>query len=95
MFFLRALREVGILPIGSFPRIAFLVMFSGVVIAPLILFAIGGRDTHLANQPSILWSLLVILLFLLLSVGAGILRFMIGFRPVMDNSIGAGGRGYV
>lgn len=50
----------------------FLIMFTGVVIAPLLLLVLGGRDHTLLNQPSVFWPLSAIALFLVVSIGGGV-----------------------
>ena len=60
---------------GQFPRSVFLMMFIGVVVGPLVLFALGGRNPNTLGQHGLVWSLLGITLLLLISVGGGFWLF--------------------
>ena len=72
---------------GSFPRSAFLVMFTGVVVAPFVLFAIGGRNPNTLGQHGLAWSLLVAALLLLVSISLGCLMFRRDARVARELSI--------
>jgi hypothetical protein len=58
-----------------FPDSKFLLMFGAVVIGPLVVFALAGRDSQALTQPSLLWSELVLAVLMLLGVSSGIWRF--------------------
>ena len=53
----------------------FVGMFVGVVVAPLVLLAIGGRSPAALGQSGLIWSFAAIALLLLVSVGGGFLMF--------------------
>ena len=57
------------------PSSKFLIMFIGVVVGPLVLFAIGGRDSNILGQLGLAWSFLAITLLLLISIGVGLSMF--------------------
>ncbi len=57
------------------PDNRFLLMFGVVVMGPLVAFALAGRDPYALAQSSLLWSWLAISALLLISAGAGLLRF--------------------
>jgi hypothetical protein len=59
-----------------FPSLKFLVMFIGVVVGPLLLLAVGGRDLNTLWETGLAWSFLSIALLLFISLGAGFLMFM-------------------
>jgi hypothetical protein len=65
---------------GWFSNLKFLIMFIGVVVGPLALLAIGGRDSNALSETGLAWSLLAIALLLLISLGAGFSMFMRGAR---------------
>lgn len=87
MFIQDALLALGGVIKDKFPRLKFLIMFATVVIAPLILLVVAGRDNNLVNQPSIFWPIVAIILFLLISIGVGIFLFKQGGNASDDNSI--------
>jgi hypothetical protein len=58
-----------------FPSLKFLVMSIGVVVGPLLLLAVGGRDLTPLWETGLAWSFLSIALLLLISPGAGFLMF--------------------
>jgi len=58
-----------------FPSLKFLIMFIGVVVGPLVLLAVGGRDSKTLSEIGLVWSFLAISLLLLISLGAGFLMF--------------------
>jgi hypothetical protein len=69
------LQELKITFIDKFRRPTFLIMFIGVVVAPLVLFVIGGRDPNIPIQPALVWYLGAISLLLLAGIGIGYLMF--------------------
>jgi hypothetical protein len=58
-----------------FPSFKFLIMFNGVVVGPLVLLAIGGRDSNNPWETVLAWSFLAIALLLLISLGFGLSMF--------------------
>jgi hypothetical protein len=62
----------------KFPLLKFFLMFAAVVIAPLILFVVSGRNNNLVSQPSLFWPLFAIASILIISIGGGILLFKRG-----------------
>ena len=72
------------------PENRFSLMFSTVVVGPLVAFALAGRDPNMLSQPSLLWSLLAIPVLLLISVGGGLLRFKNAFHAAAGLSIAVG-----
>jgi len=58
-----------------FPNLKFLVMFIGVVVGPLVLLAVGGRDSNTMSETGLAWSFLAIVLLLLTGLGAGFSMF--------------------
>ena len=81
------LRELKATSAGQFPRSAFLIMFIGVVVGPLILLAIGGRSPNLLGPHGLAWSILAITLLLIISIGSGCLMFRRESRAAQDLSI--------
>ena len=69
------LRRLTATSAGQFPRSASLVMFIGVVVGPLVLFVVGGRNPNTLGQYSLAWSFLASALLLLVSVGGGCWMF--------------------
>lgn len=69
------LREIKAVSGVPFPRTEFLTIFFGVVVLPLVIFAIGGRPTNIAGQPALLWSFLTIGLLVLAGITLGIWMF--------------------
>jgi hypothetical protein len=69
------LREIKATSAGPFPRTTFLIIFVGVVVAPHIMFAIGGRPTNSLGQPDLVWSFLAIALLILTGIGLGFWMF--------------------
>jgi hypothetical protein len=72
---------------GRFRHTAFLIMFIGVVVGPLVLFVIGGRNPAALGQHGLAWPFLAIALLLFISVGGGFLRFRRESRATKDLSI--------
>jgi|GEM_PF-2590686 len=70
-----ALRGLKVTLADSVPRAASLIMLIGVVVAPLVVFAIGGRNANIPEQPALAWSFLAIALLLIVAVGGGFLMF--------------------
>lgn len=58
-----------------FQHKAFLIMFIGVVIGPLVLFVSSGRNPSTPAQPALIWFLSAIALLLTLSIGIGFSMF--------------------
>ena len=59
----------------NFPNTILFMMFTGVVIVPLILLAIGGWAPNTLWQSGLVWTLPAIAILLLISAGAGITVF--------------------
>ena len=57
------------------PGLKFLIMFIGTVVGPLVLLAVGGRDSKTLSETSLTWSFLAIALLLLTGLGAGFSMF--------------------
>ena len=70
-----ALRGLKVTLADSVPRFASLIMLIGVVVVPLLVFAIGGRNANIPEQPALAWSFLAIALLLIVAVGGGFLMF--------------------
>jgi hypothetical protein len=75
MFIQDDLRDLKSVSGDWFPSLNFLVMFIGVVVGPLVLLAVGGRDLNTLWETGLAWSFLAIALLLLISLGAGFLMF--------------------
>lgn len=75
MFFQHILREFKATCAGSFPRTAFLSMFVGVVVGPLVLLGLGGSSAHILPPLSLFWYFPAISLLLLSGIGFGFLMF--------------------
>jgi hypothetical protein len=69
------LRKLKAVSFSSFPRPAFLVMFIGIVIAPLVALAVSGSNPNVANWHGLAWLILGVTLLLLTGVGGGFLLF--------------------
>ena len=67
--------EIKVVSKRLFQHKAFLIMFVGVVIGPLVLFVISGRSPHASAQPALIWFLSAIALLLVLSIGIGFSLF--------------------
>ena len=76
------LREIKATSAGPFPRTTFLIIFVGVVVGPLVMFAIGGRPTNSLGQPGLVWSFLAIALLILTGIGLGFWMFSKDARRV-------------
>jgi hypothetical protein len=48
---------------------------SRLIIAPMVIFSLGGRDSNLQHQPSVAWILLGFLLMVTIGIGGGIFWF--------------------
>ena len=59
-------------------HLAFLIMFAGVVIGPLVLLIIGGRSLNTSGQSYLLLPIILIALLLIVSIGGGFLLFRHG-----------------
>ena len=94
MFVQDNLRELKTTVVDNFPRFKFPLMFSGVVVGPLVAFALAGRDPNVLEQPSLVWSLLAIALLLLISIGGGLMRFRSEFHVAEGLSISSGSPRY-
>ena len=57
-------------------RGGFLIIFACVVVGPLLVFVIGGRNSNLEAQPGLVWFFLAIALLLIVGIGGGFLMFM-------------------
>lgn len=79
-----SMRKLKAASISFFQHKAFLTMFIGVVIGPLVLFAMGGRSPYAPTQPALIWFLLTVALLLALSIGIGFSLFR---RKAMNPSI--------
>jgi hypothetical protein len=75
MFIQDDLRDLKSVSGDWFPSLKFLVMFIGVVVGPLMLLAVGGRDTNTPSETSLAWSFLPIALLLFISLVAGLSMF--------------------
>jgi hypothetical protein len=69
------LQDIKLVSGGRLPSLKFLIMFIGVVVGPLVLLVIGGRDSGTLSETSLAWSFLMIAALLLISLGAGFLMF--------------------
>lgn len=81
------LQELNPTSVGRFRHTAFLIMFIGVVVGPLVLFAIAGRNPSLLVQPSLAWPFLAIAFLLFIGVGGGFLNFRQEHHSAKDLSI--------
>ena len=81
------LQELNPTSVGRFRHTIFLMMFIGVVVGPLVLFAIVGRNPSLLVQPSWAWPFLAIALLLFISVGGGFLKFRLESHATANLSI--------
>ncbi len=59
----------------TFPNSKFLLMFVGVVLTPIVLFAVGGRTQNTLWQFGLAGSFLVFATILLFSVSGGLMVF--------------------
>ena len=59
----------------NFPNTILFMMFTGVVIVPLILLAIGGWVPITLRQSGLVWTLPAIAILLLISAGTGLMMF--------------------
>ncbi len=75
MFIQDTLQKLKVFSGEDFSKTKFLTMFIGVVIAPMILFAIGGRSSGTFWQSGLVGSLLLIGLLPVASVAIGLMRF--------------------
>jgi hypothetical protein len=75
MFIQDDLRDLKAASGDWFPSLKFLIMFIGAVVGPLVLLAVGGRDSNILWETGMAWSFLAIALLLLISLGAGFLMF--------------------
>lgn len=81
------LQELNPTSVGRFRHTAFLIMFIGVVVGPLVVFVIDGRNSATLVQPSLAWPFLAIALLLFISVGGGVLKFRQDPHSAKDLSI--------
>ena len=81
------LRELKLISVGSFPRSAFLIMFTTVVVGPLVLLVIGGNGTDTIKPLNLLWYFLAIISLLLPSISLGFLMFNHESRAAQQLSI--------
>jgi hypothetical protein len=56
-------------------RAGFLIIFACVVVGPLLVFVIGGRNANLEAQPGLVWFFMAIALLLIVGIGGGFLMF--------------------
>ena len=75
MFIQDDLRELKEASGDWFPSFKFLIMFIGVVVGPLVLLAVGWRDSNTLWETGLAWSFLSITLLLLISLGFGFMMF--------------------
>ena len=75
MFIQDDLREFKAASGDWFPSLKFLTMFIGVVVGPLVLLAVGGRDSNTLWETGLAWPFLAIALLLLISLGVGFSMF--------------------
>jgi predicted tellurium resistance membrane protein TerC len=75
MFSQNDLRELKAISGKWFHSSKFFIMLIGVVVAPLVLFVIGGRSLNTLGEPSVVLASLAITLLLLISIGLGIRMF--------------------
>jgi hypothetical protein len=75
LFIQNILRELKATSVDSFPRTAFLIMFVGVVVGPLVLLGHGGSSAHILPPISLFWYFPAISLLLLSGIGFGFLMF--------------------
>jgi hypothetical protein len=94
MFIQDNLRELKTTVIDNFPRFKFPLMFSAVVVVPLVVFALAGRDPNVLGQPSLVWSFLAITMLLLISLVSGLMRFRSKSYIAKGLSISSGSQRY-
>jgi len=70
-----ALRGMIAISAGTYARLAILTGIIVVVVAPLVLVAIGGQDLNTLSQPGLAWYFLGIGLMLLGGIGYGFFKF--------------------
>jgi hypothetical protein len=87
MFIQSDLSELKAISIDWFPSSKFLIMFIGVVVGPLVLLAIGGRDSNTLGQLGLAWSFLLIALLVLISMSSGFWMFRHESHAAKDISI--------
>jgi hypothetical protein len=68
-------------------RAGFLTIFACVVVGPLLVFVIGGRNSNLEAQPGLVWLFLAIALLVMVGIGGGFLMFRRESHPARDNSL--------
>jgi len=71
MFIQDDLRDLKAASGDWFSSLKFLTMFIGVVVGPLVLLAVGGRDSNTLWETGLAWPCLAIALLLLISLGVG------------------------
>lgn len=75
MFVQDDLQNREIVPDLNFPSTKVFTMFIGLVLVPLALVAISGRNLSTLWQASTAWPLLTFMLLFLISAGTGLLMF--------------------
>ena len=80
------LRRVKAISAGTYARSTMLIGIIGVVVVPLVLIAIGGRDLNTLSQPGLAWYFLGVALMLLGGVGYGYFKFKHKARTLSINS---------
>jgi hypothetical protein len=69
------LRDIKAVSSGRIFGIKFLIIFIGVVVGPLVLLVVGGRDSGTLSEIGLALSFLAIALLLLISLSVGFLMF--------------------
>ena len=75
VFFSSLINDLKAIAAGPFPQTTFVLMFSGVVIAPLLLFVIAGQTMIPLSQLGLGWYLSAVTALLFVSISVGILLF--------------------
>lgn len=88
MFVLDNLQELDVVSVPNFPNTKFLLMFLGVVIGPIVLFAVGGRTPNTLWQFGLVWTLLAMGLLFMVSAGVGLAMFKNNSYSTPPPSIG-------
>jgi hypothetical protein len=68
-------------------RADFLIIFACVVVGPLLVFVIGGRNANLTAQPGLVWFFLAIAPLLIVGIGGGFMMFRREAHPPGDISL--------
>lgn len=70
-----------------FVRVGFLIIFMCVVVGPLVVFVLGGRNASLTTQPGLVWFFLAIGALLAGGISGGSLMFRRHTHPTGDISL--------